>query len=89
MIDKNIRDMICDMGCEDSIVFDNPDFDQAIIGVSDDGNVIYDYDLMVEGLMKDEDMSYEEVADFISYNTIRAIPYANDPKPIVMYRLIE
>lgn len=89
MINKDIRDIIYDMGCENSVVFDNPDFDQAIIGISEDGNVVYDYDLMVEELIKNEDMTYEEAVDFISYNTIRVIPYINNPKPIVMYRLID
>ena len=29
----DIRELICELGYEDAIVFDNPDFDDAIIGV--------------------------------------------------------
>ena len=30
------RDLLNEMGLEDSIVFENPDYDSAIIGYSDD-----------------------------------------------------
>ena len=40
-------EMLRDMGYEDFILFDNPDFDSAIVGISDDNRVIYDYDKMV------------------------------------------
>ena len=32
---------------EHGIIFTNPDFDNSIIGISIDGRVVYDYDLMV------------------------------------------
>jgi len=81
-----IRDEICDMGYEDAIVFDNPDYDRAIIGVSTNGQVIYDFDLMIEDLMRTDNMSPEDAVDFICYNTIRAADYMENG-PIVMYRL--
>jgi hypothetical protein len=79
------REVLNNMGYEHSIVFENPDYDDAIIGVSHDDRVIYDYDKMLEHLMAHEDMTDEEAADFISYNTIRSIPYAGENAPIVMY----
>ena len=82
------RDILCDMGYEDAVVFENPDYDNAIIGVSSDGRVIYDYDLMIEHLMRKDGMDEMEAADFIGYNTIRAAEYYQDG-PIVMYRLME
>lgn len=72
------------MGYEDAIVFDSPSYDKAIIGVSDDGRVIYDYEMMIQCLMEDEDMSELDAADFISYNSIRAAAYIPNG-PIVMY----
>lgn len=81
------RELLVEYGYEDLVVFDNPDYDAAIIGVSHDDRVIYDYDKMIECLMVVEQMTEEEAADFISYNTIRAIPYAGDCPPIVMFRL--
>ena len=46
------RDLLLDMGFDESIVFENPDYDEAIIGVSDNGRVIYDYDLMIQHLIE-------------------------------------
>jgi hypothetical protein len=76
--------MISDMGYEDAIVFDNPSYDGAIIGVSDDGRVIYDFEMMIQCLMTEDGMSVEDAADFISYNSIRAATYIPNG-PIVMY----
>lgn len=87
MISK--RELICDMGYEEAIVFDNPDYDDAIIGVSEDGRVVYDYDKMVESLMSQDGMAEEDAVDFISYNTIRSIPYAGEYAPVVMYPIRE
>lgn len=72
------------MGYEDAIVFDNPSYDGAIIGVSDDGRVIYDFEMMIQCLMTEDGMSVEDAADFISYNSIRAATYIPNG-PIVMY----
>lgn len=81
------REILYDLGYEDSVVFDNPDYDEAIIGVSHDGRVIYDMDLMIEHLMVHDGMTEMDAVDFIDYNTARSIPYAGECAPIIMYRL--
>lgn len=81
------REILCDMGYENAVVFENPDYDSAIIGVSTDDRVVYRYSLMVEYLVDKEGMTEEEAIDFIDYNTIRSLPYV-DGSPIVMYDLI-
>ena len=81
------REMLADMGYEDSIVFENPDYDDAIVGVSEDDRVIYDFDLMVRCLMAEDDMTEPEAIEFIEYNTLRSLPFAGDGAPIVMYGL--
>ena len=86
-MNQKIREALCDMGHEDAVVFDNPSYDEAIIGVTDESQVVYDYDAMVKCLMKQEGIDEMEAIDFIDYNTIRAIPYAGDHAPIIMYRL--
>lgn len=72
------------MGYEDAVVFDNPSYDSAIIGVSDDGRVIYDFEMMVQCLMKEDGMSELDAVEFIGYNSIRAAAYIPNG-PIVMY----
>lgn len=83
------RDLLNEMGLEDSVVFENPDYDSAIIGYSDDYRIVYDFDLMVEHLMTVDNMSSEDAIEFIEYNTIWPIPYAGSLAPIVLHRIYE
>lgn len=79
------REILEDLDYENLIVFNNPDYDEAIIGVSHDDRVIYDYDKMLEHLVSKENMSIEDAADFISYDTIRSLSYRGADAPIVMF----
>ena len=83
------RETLEEMGREDSVVFDNPEYDDAIIGVTEEGNVVYDYEKMIDILAERDEMSRLEAAEFIDFNTVREIPYAPDPKPLIMYHLWE
>lgn len=84
-----LKQTLCEQEHDDSVVFENPDFADAVVGISEEGRVIYDYDKMVESLMAEDCISDEEAVDFIEYNTIRAIPYMGEKKPIILYRLGE
>lgn len=81
------REKLAAVGYEDSIVFENPDYDGAIIGVTDEGNVVYDYCKMVEHLMEKDGMEMTEAVEFVEYNTVRALPYAGDGAPIIITML--
>lgn len=77
---------------EDAIFFDNMSYDDSIVGVTVDGNVVYDYDKMIEELMRDEGWSYEEAIDWIDYNTIggRFPPEDLEGKAsIIMYSILK
>ena len=79
------RELLVELGLEESIVFENPDYDSAIIGYDENsGRVIYDYELMIEDLMDTDDMTYEDAMEFVDYNTVRACPYMGDRAPIIM-----
>lgn len=80
-----LKEYLSDIGYEDSIVFVGPDYINAVVGVSENGRVIYSYDKMIACLMLEDDMDTEEAAEFIDYNTIRALPYMGSMAPIVMY----
>lgn len=86
MNDK-VRDAICEMGHDEAVVFDGPDYDDAIVGVTDEGRVVYNYDAMVRCLMQQDGMTEDEAIEFVEFNTIRAIPYAGPNAPIIMYPL--
>ena len=69
------------------VIFDNPSYDTAIIGLSTNFEVVYDYDLMVEYLMNTEEFTVDDAIDFIEYNTMRALPYyISNHKPVIVRR---
>ena len=72
---------------EDAVIFDNKAYDNSIIGVTSDGRVVYDFDLMVAELMKDENWTEDEAVEWIEYNTIWALSDVGEGEPIVMYRI--
>jgi hypothetical protein len=84
----NKRELLANNGLEGAIVFDCPEFDDAIIGTSHDDRVVYSYSKMIDCLMERDGMDYEMACEFIDYNTIRALPYVENG-PIVVYDLGE
>lgn len=81
-----IRETLSDLGYENVLLFDNPDFDSAVIGITTDGRAVYDYDLMIEDMVK-RGCSSEEAAEFIDYNSVRAAMY-QPSGPVVFYRVV-
>ena len=85
---RTTRERLCDLGYEDSVIFDYPDYDDAIVGVTDDGRVVYDYEKMVQSLSEELQISPIEAIDYIEFNTIRALAYQEDG-PIIIHTLQE
>lgn len=85
MINNEIRDFIAEEH-EEAVVFNVPSYDNAIVGLSDDGRIIYDYDLMIKELTNDTALTEDEAIQFIDYNTIRTLPYMEETfRPIILY----
>lgn len=82
-----IFDAISELGYEDTVILQNPDYLSAIVGITDDGRIVYQYSRMVDHLILVEGMERNEAIEFIDYNTIRAIPYMGDKAPIIVYDL--
>lgn len=64
-MNQKIRDALCDMGHEEALLFDGPDYDEAIVGVTDEGQVVYDYDKMVQILVERDGMEEMEAIEWI------------------------
>jgi hypothetical protein len=80
-----IKEILCEIGLENSIVFENPDYESAIVGFDyNSDRVIYDYDKMVEFLVTTYSMSSEEAVEFIDVNTIRSLSYMGEKGPIIL-----
>lgn len=86
--EEDVKELITDYEYEDVIVFSNPDYASAFVGISEDNRAIYDYDKMVEFLIKEYDITDIEAVEFIDFNTIRALPYIGEGAPIIMHNLI-
>jgi transcriptional regulator with XRE-family HTH domain len=84
---QSIKQWLCQNGHDDTIVFDSPSYVQAIIGISDQGRLIYSYDKMIDCLRLSDSLSVQEAIEFIDFNTIRALPYLGDKSPIIMYNI--
>lgn len=74
-------------GVEDVILFEAFSYDDALVGISEDGRAVYDYTKMVDWLVRTQNMSPDEAVEWIEYNTIGALPNAGDAGPIIMYPL--
>lgn len=85
----SVEEKLLDNGYEDVVYLVNESYDDALIGVSDCGRAIYDYELMVKWLMNKYDWSEEESIEWVEYNTIRSLPYMGENAPIIMHRLYD
>lgn len=76
-------------GYEDILLLSNYSYDDALIGVTEDGRAVYDYEKMITWLIETEGWTPEDAEDWVNYNTIRALPYMGDKAPLIMYPLPE
>lgn len=83
----NAEERLLDAGYEDVKYLVNFSYDDALIGVSHDGRAIYNFDLMVDWLMREEGWSDIESIEWLEFNCLRAIPYMGEGAPIIMYSL--
>lgn len=86
---KSIEEKLLDNGYEDIIILKNYSYEDALIGVTEDNRAVYDFNKMVEWLMKIEGCTQMEAIEWIEYNTIRSLPYIGEKSPIIMYPLLD
>ena len=73
------------VGYEDVVIFTDYSYDDALIGVTQDNRAGYDYEKMIDWLVKTQDFTIDDAYEWIDYNTIRALPYAGPKAPIIIY----
>lgn len=84
------EERLLENGYEGVVILRDYSYDDALIGVTEDNRAVYDYEKMIEWLMEHEGFeTYEEAAEWIDYNTIRALPYAGEGAPVIMHPLVE
>ena len=75
---------------DDTVVLEPRDFlNAAIIGkINGTCKAVYDYNLLIDAFIHaNEGWDAEDAEDWISYNTIRAIPFMGTSAPVVMFDL--
>ena len=88
MKNRTAEEKLFENGYEDILILKNYSYDDALIGITEDNRAIYDFDKMVDWLIKTENLSQEEAIEWIEYNTIRALPYMGERAPVIMYPLL-
>lgn len=81
---EELKKWLMDHDFSDTVILESPDYFSAIIGISDDGRLVYSYRKMVDFLVDTDDMSEDEAIEFIDYNTVNALPYIGEKAPIIM-----
>lgn len=84
---KELQDYLVEREMPETVVLTGPDYASAVVGISGDGRLIYDYQLMVQWFMDANEATEDEAIDFIEYNTIRSLPYMGEKAPIILHKL--
>jgi transcriptional regulator with XRE-family HTH domain len=80
-----LKEWLVDQGYNDSILLESPSYRNAVVGVSEEGRIIYSARIILQDMMIDEGMEYEEAVDHFSYNLLRSLPYMGEMAPIIQY----
>lgn len=84
MIIPEIREQLARME-DDIVVFDNPSFDNSIIGITFDDRVIYSYEKMIMELVEDDLIDPCAAEDLIQHKILSKIPYMKDKAPVIKF----
>lgn len=82
----DLREQLSNAGHDDIKYFLDYDWDDAIIGVTINDNIVYDYNKIAELLIKTEGFNYVEAIEWIN-NFSRSLVYMGNKAPIIMYSI--
>jgi hypothetical protein len=85
--DLTAQELLEAEGYEDVLVLASYSYDTALVGVTECGRAVYDYDRMVEWLRETAGFTLTEAIEWIDYNMIRALEGMGPKAPIIMHRL--
>lgn len=86
--DESIEAMLLEHDLEGAAYFTGDNYKSAIIGYTEDGRIVYSYDLMISWRIQQTGETYEEAVEWIEFNTLRTIPYMGQKAPIIMYNFL-
>lgn len=84
---EKTKTLLSDWNLDEAVIFENPSYETAIVGYDvHSSRIIYDYELMIDYLVENEQMNEDEAVEFIDYNTIRSLDYIEN-HPIILNRI--
>ena len=87
---KALDAMVEDQGIEEEVlILDDHAYDKSIIGLTEDGRLVYDFDKMVKEFAEDEQCDELDAIEWLEFNTLRALPYMGERAPIVIMNNVE
>lgn len=85
---KQLKQWLCERGSDETVLFENPPYRHAVVGISQDDRLIYSERKILEYLILEEGLSVEDAYEELSYNIIRSLPYMGEKAPIIMSEII-
>ena len=82
---KELENYLSEQGAVEAVFFTEPYYFEAIIGLSQDSRLVYSYPRMVDSLMINDQMTFEDAVDFVNYNTLRSLPHMGNHAPIIVF----
>ena len=87
---KALDAMVEDQGIEEEVlILDDHAYDKSIIGLTEDGRLVYDFDKMVKEFAEDEQCDELDAIEWLEFNTLRALPYMGERAPIIIMNNVE
>ena len=84
---EDLKEYLTEQCFTDTVVLESPSYISAVVGISTDGRLIYNRDLMVKHLCEQDGMTEQEADEFIDFNTVGALPNMGEKAPIIMEEL--
>lgn len=81
-IEEYVKNVLDDS--ESVYLLDNQAYDNSIIGITGDGRLVYSMSSMIEELAAEDGCEWTDAAEWVEYNTLRAVPYMGEKRPIII-----
>lgn len=84
-----LRQPLIEKEFDKSLLFEHHTYEDAITGITENGNICYGFDKMVDYLMDNLGVEQQEEVDFIEFNTVGSLTFKDGDKilPLIIYDL--
>ena len=82
---SELKQWCLDNDYSNTVIFRDPDYSSAVVGIASNGSLIYSYEKMVEWLMVACELTETDAIEFIDKNTLPAIEYEGEMRPVILY----